>query len=97
MEETNELRAQALIDCVTLLLFKHGCLTDKEAEGLLDWALEEGMLTAEELQNLILGLEERALGCDNKDVALVAAKLLKDAWKELNGSMIRGLAKFGNR
>jgi len=97
MEETNELRAQALIDCVTLLLLKHGCITDKEAEGLLDWTLEEDMLTAEELQNLILGLEKRALSCDNKDVALVAAKLLKDAWKELNGSMKRGLAKFGNR
>jgi len=97
MEETNELRAQALIDCVTLLLLKHGCITDKEAEGLLDWTLEEDMLTAEELQNLILGLEKRALSCDNKDVALVAAKLLKDAWKELNGSMIRGLAKVGNR
>jgi len=87
MEEANELRAQALIDCVTLLLLKHGCITDGEAEGLLDWALEEGMLTAEELQNLILGLEERALGCDDKDVALVAAKLLKEAWKELNDSM----------
>jgi len=55
------------------------------------------MLTAEELQNLILGLEERALGCDDKDVALVATKLLKEAWKELNDSMKRGLAKFGNR
>ena len=97
MEETNELRAQALIDCVTLLLFKHGCITDKEAEGLLDWTLEEDMLTAEELQNLILGLEKRALKCDNEDVALVAAKLLKEAWKELNDSMIRDLAKVGNR
>jgi len=97
MEETNELRAQALIDCVTLLLLKHGCITDKEAEGLLDWTLEEDMLTAEELQNLILGLEKRALGCDDKDVALVATKLLKEAWKELNDSMKRGLAKFGNR
>jgi transcriptional regulator CtsR len=97
MEETNELDAQALIDCVALLLLKHSCITDKEAEGLLDWALEEGMPTAEELQNLILGLEERALSCDNKDVALVAAKLLKEAWKELSDSMKRGLAQVGNR
>jgi hypothetical protein len=42
------------------------------------------------LQNLILGLEERALSCDDRDVALVAAKLLKEAWKELNDSMKRG-------
>jgi len=97
MEETDELDAQALIDCVALLLFKHGCLTDKEVEGLLDWALEEGMLTAEELQNLILGLEERALSCDDEDVALAAAKLLKEAWKELNDSMKRGLTKVGNK
>ena len=90
MEEANELRAQALIDCVTLLLFKHGCITDKEAEGLLDLAFEKGMLTAK-----ILGLEERALKCDNKDVALAAAKLLKEAWKELSDSMLRGLAKVG--
>ncbi len=97
MEETNELDVQALIDCVTLLLFKHGCITNEEAEGLLNWALEEDMLTAEELQNLIQGLEERALGCDDKDVALVAAKLLKEAWKELNDSMKSGLTKVGNR
>jgi transcriptional regulator CtsR len=90
MEETNELRAQALIDCVTLLLFKHGCIADGEAEGLLDLALENDMLTAKELQNLILGLEERALNCDDRDVALVAAKLLKEAWKELNNPMKRG-------
>ena len=95
MEETDELDAQALIDCVALLLFKHGCITNEEAEGLLNWALEEGMLTAEELQNLILGLEERAFECDNKEVALVAAKLLKEARKELNDSMKRGLAKVG--
>jgi len=87
MEETNELRAQALIDCVTLLLFKHGCITDGEAEGLLDWALEEGILTAKGLRNLVLGLEDRALSCDNKDVALAAVRLLREAWKELNGSM----------
>jgi transcriptional regulator CtsR len=97
MEEANELHAQALIDCVALLLFKHGCITDKEAEGLLDWALEEDMLTAEELQNLILGLEERALSCDDKEVALTAVKLLKEAWKELNDSMKRGLTRVGNR
>ena len=87
MEETNELRAQALIDVVTLLLLRHGCITDKEAEGLLDWALEEGILTAKGLRNLILGLEDRALSCDNKDVALAAVKMLREAWKELNGSM----------
>jgi len=97
MEETDELDAQALIDCVALLLFKHGCLTDKEAEGLLDWTLEEDMLTAEELQNLILGLEERALSYDNKDVALAAVKLLKEAWKELNDSMKSGLTKDVDR
>jgi hypothetical protein len=90
MEETNELRAQALIDCVALLLLKHGCITDGEAEGLLDLALEKGILTAK-----VLGLEERALECDNKDVALAAAKLLKEAWKELSDSIIRGLAKVG--
>jgi len=87
MEETNELRAQALIDVVTLLLLKHGCITDGEAEGLLDWALEEGILTAKGLRNLVLGLEDRALSCDNKDVALAAVRLLREAWKELNGSM----------
>ena len=91
MEETNELRAQALIDCVALLLLKHGCITDGEAEGLLDLALEKDILTAK-----ILGLEERALSCGNKDVALAAAKLLMMAWKELSNSMIRGLAKIGN-
>jgi len=90
MEEANELRAQALIDCVTLLLLKHGCITDGEAEGLLDLALEKGIPTAKELQNLILGLEERALSCDDKDVALAATKLLKEAWKELNDSMKGG-------
>ena len=57
MEETNELRAQALMDCVTLLLLKHGCITDGEAEGLLDLALEKDIPTTKELQNLILGLE----------------------------------------
>ena len=41
--------AQALIDCVTLLLLKRDCITDKEAEGLLDLALENDMLTAKEL------------------------------------------------
>jgi transcriptional regulator CtsR len=87
MEETNELRAQALIDCVTLLLFKHGCITDEEAKGLLDWTLEEDILTAKVLRNLILGLEDRALSCDKKDVALAAVKMLREAWKELNGSM----------
>jgi len=69
------------------LLFKHGCITDGEAEGLLDWALEEGILTAKGLRNLVLGLEDRALSCDNKDVALAAVRLLREAWKELNGSM----------
>jgi hypothetical protein len=92
MEETNELRAQALIDCVTLLLLKHGCITDGEAEGLLDLTLEKGILTAK-----VLGLEERALECDNKEVALVAIKLLSMAWKELSDSIIRGLAKVGER
>jgi len=87
MEETNELRAQALIDVVTLLLLKYGCITDGEAEGLLDWALKEGILTAKGLRNLVLGLEDRALSCDNKDVALAAVKMLREAWKELNGSM----------
>ena len=82
MEETNELRAQALIDSVVLLLLKHGCITDGEAEGLLDLALEKDILTAK-----ILGLEDRALSCDNKDVALAAVRLLREAWKELNGSM----------
>ena len=56
MEETNELRAQALIDCVTLLLLKHDCITDGEAEGLLDLAPEKGILTAK-----ILELEDRAV------------------------------------
>ena len=97
MEEADELDVQALIDCVALLLFKHGCIADKEAEGLLDLTLEEGMPTAEELQNLILGLEERALSCDYKDVALAATKLLKEARKELNNSVKRNLAKVGNR
>ena len=49
------------------------------------------------LYEATLGLEERALSCDDEDVALVAAKLLKEAWKELNDSMKRGLAKVGNR
>jgi len=87
MEETNELHAQALIDSVALLPLKHGCITDGEAEGLLDWALEEGMLTAKGLRNLILGLEDRALSCNKNDVALAAVKLLREAWKELNGSV----------
>ena len=87
MEETNELRAQALIDAATLLLLRHGCITDGEAEGLLDWALEEGILTAKGLRNIILGLEDRALSCDKKDVAMAAVNLLREAWKELNGSM----------
>jgi len=87
MEETNELRAQALIDAVALLLLRHGCITDGEAEGLLDWALEEGTLTAKGLRNLILGLEDRALSCDKNDVALAAVKMLREAWKELNGSV----------
>jgi len=87
MEETDELDAQALIDCVALLLFKHGCITAEEAKGLLDWTLEEDILTAKVLRNLILGLEDRALSCDKKDVALAAVKMLREAWKELNGSM----------
>ncbi len=86
MEETNELRAQALIDSAVLLLSMYGCITDGEAEGLLDWALEEGILTAKGLRNLTLGLEDRALSCDKKDVALAAIKMLREAWKELNGS-----------
>ena len=83
MEETSELRAQALVDSVALLLLRHGCITDGEAEGLLDWAHEEGTLTAKGLRNLILGLEDRALSCSKKDVAMAAVKLLREAWKEL--------------
>jgi hypothetical protein len=34
-----------------------------------------------------LGLEGRALSYDKKDVALATGKLLREALKELNGSM----------
>ncbi|MFP3287959.1 MAG: hypothetical protein RXP86_11920 [Acidilobus sp.] len=33
------------------------------------------------------GLEGRALSCGEKDVVLAAVKLLREASKELNGSM----------
>ena len=85
MEETSELRTRALMDCVTLLLLKHGCITDGEAEGLLDLSLKNDIPTAKELQNLVLGLEERALRCDNKVAALMAIEMLRMAWKGLNG------------
>jgi len=92
MEETRELRAQALINVVVLLLLKYGCITGEEAEVVLDLTLGDNplvvyglMLTTKGLLNLILGLEDRALSCGNKEVAMVAAKLLRDAWKELNG------------
>jgi len=37
------------------------------------------------LYEAILGLEDSALSCDNKDVALATVRLLREAWKELNG------------
>ena len=42
-------------------------------------------LTVKGLRNLILGLEERALSCDNRVAALMAIELLRMAWKGLNG------------
>ena len=94
MEEINELRAQALIDVVTLLLLGQGCITDGEAETILDLTLDDDtltakglMLTVKGLRNLIMGLEDKARSCDKNDVALAAAKLLREALKELNGSI----------
>jgi hypothetical protein len=93
MEETNELRAKAMINVVTLLLLSQNCITNGEAEAILDLTLGDDplitkglMLTVKGLRNLIMGLENRALSCDER-VALAAGKLLREALKELNGSI----------
>jgi hypothetical protein len=75
----------ALIAAAALLLLSEGCITDGEAEGLLELTLKGDTLTAKGLRNLILGLEERALSCDNKVAALMAVEMLRIAWKGLNG------------
>jgi len=91
IEKINESRVRtsvvniALVGAAALLLRSEGCLTDSEAEGLLELTLKGDMLTAKGLRNLILGLEERALSCDNKVVALMAVEMLRMAWKGLNG------------
>ena len=75
----------ALVDAAMLLLRSEGCVTNSEAEGLLDLTLKGDVLTTKGLRNLILGLEERALSCDNKVAALMAIEMLRMAWKGLNG------------
>jgi hypothetical protein len=75
----------ALVGAATLLLRSEGCITDGEAEELLDLTLKGDTLTAKGLRNLILGLEKRALECDNKVVALMVIEMLRMAWKGLNG------------
>ena len=75
----------ALVDAAALLLLGEGCISDGEAEGLLNLTLNGDTLTAKGLRNLILGLEDRALSCDNKVVALMAVEMLRMAWKGLNG------------
>lgn len=75
----------ALVDATALLLRSKGCITDGEAEELLDLTLKGDTLTTKGLRNLILGLEERALECDNKDAALMVIEMLRMAWKGLNG------------
>ncbi len=74
----------ALVDAAALLLQSEGCVTDGEAKGLLELTLKGDMLTAKGLRNLILGLEERALSCENKVAALMAIEMLRMAWKGLN-------------
>ncbi len=74
----------ALVDAAMLLLRSEGCITDSEAEGLLELTLKGDVLTAKGLRNLILGLEERALSCENKVAALMAIEMLRMAWKGLN-------------
>ena len=91
IEKINESRVRtsviniALVDVAALLLRSEGCLTDGEAEGLLELTLKGDILTAKGLRNLILGLEKRALSCDNKVVALMVIEMLRMAWKGLNG------------
>jgi len=91
IEKINESRVRtsviniALVDAAALLLRSEGCITDGEAEELLDLTLEGDTLTTKGLRNLILGLEERALSCDNKVAALMAIEMLRMAWKGLNG------------
>jgi hypothetical protein len=74
----------ALVGAAAMLLRSEGCITDGEAEGLLELTLKGDMFTAKGLRNLILGLEERALECDNKVVALMVIEMLRMAWKGLN-------------
>ena len=83
-----------MINVVTLLLLGQGCIADGEAEAILDLTFGEGtpmskglMLTVKGLRNLIMGLEGRALSCNKKEVALATGKLLREASKELNGSI----------
>jgi len=91
IEKINESRVRtsvvniALVGAAALLLRSEGCLTDSEAEGLLELTLKGDILTAKGLRNLILGLEKRALSCDNKVVALMIIEMLRMAWKGLNG------------
>jgi hypothetical protein len=77
--------AIAVVDSVTLMLLGQGCITEEEAETVLNLTLNEDKLTVKGLRNLILGLEDKALSCDKKDVALVAVGFLREAWKRLNG------------
>ena len=75
----------ALVGAAALLLRSEGCITDGEAEELLNLTLKGDTLTAKGLRNLILGLEKRALECDNKVAALMVIEMLRMAWKGLNG------------
>ena len=75
----------ALIDAAAWLLLGEGCISDGEAEGLLNLTFKGDTLTTKGLRNLILGLEDRALSCDNKVVALMVVEMLRMAWKGLNG------------
>jgi len=91
IEKINELRVRtlainiALVGAAAMLLRSEGCITDGEAEGLLELTLKGDILTAKGLRNLILGLEKRALSCDYKVVALMVIGMLSMAWKGLNG------------
>jgi len=90
IEKINESRVRtlainiALVGAAAMLLRSEGCITDGEAEGLLELTLKGDMLTTKGLRNLILGLEERALECDNKVAALMVIEMLRMAWKGLN-------------
>ena len=82
----------ALVDAAALLLRSEGCITDGEAEELLDLTLKE--VSAKGLRNLILGLEERALECDNKVAALMVIEMLRMAWKGVEPLLKASLRQF---